>query len=76
MMPQHPNDSIWSQITSGEIVLLVAGGLLTVAIIIMFIWLAVRASREERARADGETGAARDGAAADADHAAARDRAE
>ncbi len=39
-------ESIWSEITAGEVVLLVAGAVLTLAIISFFIWVVIRASRD------------------------------
>ena len=42
------NPSIWNEVKPWEIALLGAGVLLTLVIVGVFIWLAVRAGREER----------------------------
>jgi hypothetical protein len=40
--------SIWSEVQPWEIALLAAGVVLTLVIVGFFVWLAVRAGREER----------------------------
>ena len=52
--------SIWSEITAGETVLLVAGAVLTLAIISFFIWVIVRASRDSTAAKAQDRQATRD----------------
>ena len=52
--------SIWSETSAGEIVLLVAGAFLTLAIISFFIWVIVRASRDSTPSSTQDRRATRD----------------
>ena len=52
--------SIWSEITTGEIVLLVAGAVLTLAIISFFIWVIIRTSRDSATSKAAESKVTRD----------------
>ena len=52
--------SIWSEISAGEIVLLIAGAVLTLAIISFFTWVIIRASRDSAASQAADRAATRD----------------
>lgn len=45
-MPDHGH-SLWGQTTSGEIALLILGGVFTVLLVVVFFWVTFRAMREK-----------------------------